>query len=399
MNQAAIRLRFAIPCLFFVLLAGCEERNRYAAPPPSKVTVEKPEVRDVQEYFKTVGQTQAMKRVELRARVSGYLDGIEFADGEVVQESQLLFTIDRAPYDAAVKSAEATLAKAKANLKLAEQRLARAVPLVPQQAVTESELDQIVAERESAAADVESAEAALREARLNLDYTEIRAPFTGRIGRHRVDVGNLVEPATTLLAIIESVDPMHAYFTVSESDLLHYLEMRRTGELKLKDNDQIPVELSIGDQQEFRFHGYIDYREFGVDPATGTTERRAIFPNKDTELRPGLFVQVRIPVGPPVPRMLVEERAIGTDQRGDYLLVVNEKNKVEHRTVTLGQQEDEMRVILDGVAKDDRVIVEGLQRARPGSEVLPEDLAAAEQAVTRTAPAPTGQPSTSERVE
>lgn len=354
-----------------VAFVGCEAPNEYAPPPPPQVTVALPVEEDVQEYFKTIGRTRALSTVELRSRVSGYLDSINFEDGQLVEKDQLLFVIEKAPYEALVQSAQAALAKAQANLELARRQLARTEPLVSRNAVAESELDQAIAERDAAQADVLAAEAALREATLNLGYTEIRAPFAGRIGRHQVDLGNLITPSETLLATLESVDPIQAYFTVSESDLLHFLQMQQNGELP--SDAEIPVDMAFGTSDDYAFHGKIDFLQFGVDPGTGTTERRALFPNADQRLRPGLFVQIRVPVGKPVRRLLINERAIGSSQQGDYVLVVDTENKVVYHPVQLGEIYGDKRVILKGLKPDERVIVEGLQRARPGSVVTPEE--------------------------
>ncbi|WP_442481930.1 efflux RND transporter periplasmic adaptor subunit [Aeoliella sp. SH292] len=364
---------------------GCEAPNEYAPPPPPQVTVAFPVEEDVQEYFKTIGRTRALSTVELRSRVSGYLDSINFEDGQLVEKDQLLFVIEKAPYEALVQSAQATLAKAQANLELARRQLARTEPLVSRNAVAESELDQAVAERDAAEADVLAAQAALREANLNLGYTEIRAPFAGRIGRHQVDLGNLVAPSETLLATLESVDPIQAYFTVSESDLLHFLQMQQNGELP--SDSEIPVDMAFGNSDDYRFHGKIDFLQFGVDPGTGTTERRALFQNADQQLRPGLFVQIRVPVGKPVRRLLINERAIGSSQQGDYVLVVDADNKVVYHPVQLGEIYGDKRVILKGLKPDERVIVEGLQRARPGSVVTPEEAGKAPAPPAAGAPA------------
>jgi RND family efflux transporter MFP subunit len=366
-------------------LTGCDAPNEYAPPPPPQVTVDLPVEEDVQEYFKTIGRTRALSTVELRSRVSGYLDSINFEDGQLVEKDQLLFVIEKAPYEALVQSAQAALAKAQANLELARRQLARTEPLVSRNAVAESELDQAVAERDAAQADVLAAQAALREANLNLGYTEIRAPFAGRIGRHQVDLGNLVAPSETLLATLESVDPIQAYFTVSESDLLHFLKMQQNGELPT--DTEIPVDMAFGNSDDYRFHGKIDFLQFGVDPGTGTTERRALFQNADQQLRPGLFVQIRVPVGKPVRRLLINERAIGASQQGDYVLVVDAENKVVYHPVELGDIYGDKRVILKGLKPDERVIVEGLQRARPGSVVTPEEAGKAPTPPAAGAPA------------
>jgi RND family efflux transporter MFP subunit len=213
----------------------------------------------------------------------------------------------------------------------------------------------------------------VRQAELDLGYTEVRAPFSGRIGRHLVDIGNLVTSGTTLLANVESVDPIHAYFNMSEADLLRFLEMQREGTLRISEADPIGIDLAIGEEGAFSFSGKLDFREFGVDPSTGTTTRRAVFDNADGRLIPGLFVRARAAVGDPRPRLLVEERAVSSDQRGDYLLLVNDKNVVEYRSVKLGRADAGLRVIESGLNAGDRVVINGLQRARPGAEVTPED--------------------------
>ncbi len=304
--------------------------------------------------------------------MEGYLQEIHFKDGELVEEGELLFVVDKAPYKAELASADATLAKASAQLRLSEQQLERARSLAARQVTTESTLEIQEAEVATAGADVALAEAAQQQARLNLNYTEIRAPFAGRMGRHLVDVGNLVQKETTLLASLESVDPIHAYFTISESELSRFREMQRQGTLKYNEGDPVTIELALGDSREFAFAGTLDYREFGIDPATGTTQRRAVFSNADGQLIPGLFVALRTAVGEPHDRFLVEERAVGFDQRGEYLLIVDDQNIVQYRPVKLGLLKDGMRAIESGLNSGDRVVINGLQRARPGTEVSPD---------------------------
>ena len=356
-----------ISLIGLALTAGCQEKNEFVAPPPPAVTVAQPLERAVTDYFETTGNTRAVKTVELRARVTGYLHEIAFKDGEVVDEGDLLFVIEKAPYEAALASAKAELAKSEAQLKLATAQQGRTRTLVERNAATKDQLDIAEAERAQAAANVSAARAMITQAELDLGFTEIRAPFAGRMGRHQVDVGNLVETGSTLLATLEAVDPIHAYFSVSESDLLRFLELQRSGNLQM-----VEIEMALGESDDYNFTGRLDFAEFGVDPATGTTLRRAVFDNPDLKLVPGLFVRVRAAVGDPQPRLLVEERAVSSDQRGDYLLVVNDKKIVEYRLVKLGRADAGLRVIEEGIESGEWVVVNGLQRARPGAPVEPE---------------------------
>ncbi len=353
-------------------LSGCEERNRFVPPPPPEVTVTTPVKREVVDSIEFTGTTRATAEVDLRARVNGYLQRIAFEDGQMVQQGDLLFVIEQAPFLVEVQAARANLQKAQAALQLAEATLRRTTELARRNATTEQELEVRQAERASAAAEVAAAEAALERAEVNLGYTEIRAPISGRIGRHLVDVGNLVQAEQTVLATIQSINPIHAYFYLSERELLRFMDMLRAN--KLPDPETTPpvLYLSLADEPGFPHKGYLDYREMGVDPTTGTVTRRGIFPNPNHVLLPGMFVRIRAPIGEPAPRLLVEERALGSDQRGDFVLVVNEDDTIEYRPVELGIAVDGLRVIEKGIAADDRVVVNGLQRARPGAKVNPQ---------------------------
>lgn len=362
----------AILCLGAAL--GCKPANTYVPPPPPEVSVAVPIERPITEYLELTGVTRAVARVELKARVNGFLKQIAFKDGAFVQEGDLLFVIDPTPYEVERDSARASQRKAEAVLQLEEAQLQRTKDLVRVNAASKEALDVEEAERATAAAEVKAAESAVRRAELELSYTEVRAPLTGRIGRRQLDIGDLVRAEETLLATIESVDPIHAYFTMSEADLLRFLGESRDQPLTDPMDETVPFELALGDSGNFNFEGRLDYKEFGVDPASGTATRRAVFPNASQTLVPGLFVRVRTSLGQPSPRLLVEERAIGFDQRGAFVLVVNGENVVEYRLVRLGALDSGMRVVESGLTQGERVVVNGLQRARPGGTVVPKEV-------------------------
>jgi RND family efflux transporter MFP subunit len=289
-----------------------------------------------------------------------------------VKEGDLLFVIEQAPYQIALDAAKAELERAQATLALAQTEYRRIEPLVPQNAVTQAELDSQAAQVKTSQAGVAAAEAAVHRAELDLSYTEIRAPISGHIGRHLVDVGNLIQAETTQLAIIQAIDPIYAYFDLNKLDLLRFMEMLRKHELPDPSVTPPTLYLGLANEKGFPHEGKLDFRELGVDPGTGTTMRRGIFPNSDGELIPGLFARIHASIGEPVPKLLVEDRAVGTDQRGDFLLVVNDKNVVEYRPVKLGIVDGAMRVIEEGIKPTDLVIVNGVQRARPGITVNPQ---------------------------
>ena len=362
--------------LGMLTLAGCGPRNQYVAPPPPHVTVAQPVVKDVVDYLEFTGTTRATDVVDIRARVNGYLKKIAFSDGAMVHEGDLLFLIEPEPFEVALNSAKAKLQKAEALYSLAVAELKRTEPLVTQGALSQQELDLKKADLATAKAGVGEAKSAIRQAELNLAYTRVLAPIKGRISRHMVDVGNLVQAEQTVLTRLESYQPIHAYFTVSESEMVRLMELARQKKLSRDELKGKEIRLGLTGEVGFPHVGRLDFSELGIEPGTGTQMRRAIFPNEDQSLVPGMFVRVRLQVGEPAPRLLVSERALGADQRGAYVLVVNEKdqNKVEQRPVKFGVAIDGMRVIESGIKPEDWVIVNGLQRARPGSPVNPEKL-------------------------
>jgi RND family efflux transporter MFP subunit len=335
------------------------------------VTIEQPIEREIVEKLEFTGSTRAAEAVDIRARVNGYLQEIKFEDGADVKAGDVLFVIEAAPFQATLDAAKASLQKAEASLALAEAELGRTEPLVKRGALSENELDVKKADVATAKADVAAAKAAIRQADLNLGYTEVKSPFSGRISRHLVDVGNLVTAESTLLTRVEVLDPIHAYFAVSESDVLKFLE-NNEGRISEGSPNQPKLYLGLTGNDDFPYEGRLDFAELGVDTQTGTQMRRGVFPNPDGQLLPGLFVRIRLPVGGPKPRVLVPDRAIATDQRGEYVLVVNDKNVVEYRPVQLGARIKDMRVVSNGLAIDDWIVVNGLQRARPGGMVTPQ---------------------------
>lgn len=374
-------------------LVGCKKKNEYVEPPPPKVTVAQPITEPVTEYIELTGTTQAKEKVDLRSRVNGYLKEIKFKDGAKVSKGDLLFVIEPEPFEVELASAQAALARARATLELAKSQLARSEQLASTRSISQEEIDIQVAQRNTAAAEVATAEAAVRKAELDLGYTQIRAKINGRIGRHLVDVGNLVQAETTPLAIIEAFDPIYVYFSISESDFLRFLDLIRTQ--ALPDPDKVPPVLHMGLASEagYPHKGVLDYRDPSVDPETGTILRRGRFDNPKGYLVPGLFARIRAPIGQPAPKLLIDERAIGTDQRGDYVLVVNESNAVEYRPVKLGLSQGGRRVVEEGLQSDEWIVVKGLQRARPDTIVDPERIPPAQSEPSPAKDAPDEPPS------
>ena len=362
----------ATSCLLIVVASvGCEPRNAFIPPPSPEVTVAQPVTAQVAETVDFTGTTEARQVVQLRARVTGYLHRLAFEDGAQVKEGDLLFVIEQAPFEADVDAAKANLQKAVAQEQLAQANLNRALELQKNRAIAKQDVESNTAELATSAANVKAAEAALRKATLDLNYTEIRAPISGRIGRHLVDIGNLVNKEQTELAVIENIDPIFVYFDVSESVFLRYAALVRAGKVPDPTVNPLVLKAALQNEKGFPHHGYLDYTDLGIDPSSGTIRRRGVFPNSDGLLLSGLFMRIRTEIGDPTPRLLVEERAIGTDQRGSFVLVVDEKNKVEYRPVILGLQTDSLRVIEEGIEASDWIIVNGMQRALPGSQVRP----------------------------
>jgi len=370
-------------CLMLVsLLTACEEQNTYVEPPPPKVTVARPLIQSVTDYLEFTGTTSASAQVEIRARVPGVLKSMFFEPGVYAVQGELLFVISPEEYEADLKAAEAELARAEALQVETAKTRQRTRTLKKKGHVSEAKLDEAEAGALAAEAEVLIRQAALNRARINLGYTEVRAPMSGRVGRNLVDLGNLVgEGEATVLTEITVQDPMYVYFNLSELDLLKVVETYRA-RVREKGIDTrtesarkagLEVFLGLSDEAGYPHRGIIDFAESGVDPETGTLQLRAIFDNslRPPKLYPGLFGRLRLPVAERPDMPLVTDRAVGADQSGRFLLVVNRENVVEKRNVELGQLVDGLRVIESGLGPEDRVVVSGIQRARPGAKVDP----------------------------
>lgn len=356
--------------------------------PPAAVTVANPLLQEVTDYYDFPGETAAVGEVEVRARVTGYIVKVNFEDGQEVKKGDLLFEIDPRPYQAALDRAKGDLMRLQATLAKAQADLARSERLRPSGAVSQDEYEQHAAQVAIAEASIQSAEAEIREAGLNLEFTRIVSPIDGRASRRLVTEGNLVQTgsgSSTILTTVVTTDPIYVYFNMEEPVLLKYLSLdwgadgkavlHRIKQLK------VPVEIGLDNDEGFPHAGLLDFLDNKVNRGTGTIQARAVFDNSARHLTPGLYVRVRVPFGKPRQAMLVSDRAIGADLQQKFLLTVNDKNEVEHRDIQVGALHGGLRVIESGIGPGDRVIVKGLQRARPGDVVIPKN---GEQAVAST---------------
>jgi RND family efflux transporter MFP subunit len=370
-------MKFSTVLLATTLLtiAACGGKAPPAMAPP-EVTVAKPLVRQITDWDEYTGRLAAVESVEIRARVSGYLQSVHFQDGALVKRGDLLFVIDPRPYEAARDEARADLTSARVRLELAVNDLDRARRLFASRAISEEELDARNKEKREADSALEAAQAAEKAAALNLEFARIKAPISGRIGRKLVTVGNLVTSDgnnATLLTTLVSVDPIHVYFTADERAFLRYTRLAEQGIRPSSRNVANPVRLQLADEQGFPHEGVMDFVDNTVDQATGTMQGRAIFANPRGDLTPGLFGRIQLLGEGPYEALIVPDQAIGTDQAQRLVYVVGEDNAVTPRPVTLGRSLGALRVIRSGLKPTDRVVINGVQRVRPGSAVKPVD--------------------------
>lgn len=355
-------------------LAACGESPQKAGgPPPPTVTVAPPAKRMVAEQDEYVGRFVAVDSVEMRSRVSGYLEKVHFADGQIVRQGDLLFTIDRRPFQNALDQVRATLAQARANLAFAASDLERAQQLFKEKTISEQVFDQRTQAKRSAEALVQAQEAAVRQAALDLEFTELRAPVTGRIGDRRVAPGNLVTGGTsgntTLLATIVSIDPIRFEFTFDEASFLRYERLSKDGKDVASRGQSSPVALKLIDEKDFAHQGRMDFVDNVIDRSSGTIRGRAVFDNPKGVFTPGMFARVRIAAAAPAEVLTVPDTAIGSEQTRRFVYVVTPDGAAAPKYVTLGAVVDGQRIVTSGLTAEDRVIVNGLMRVRPGQKV------------------------------
>lgn len=368
-------LGLAVAAALALVPGAC--RKAPPPPPPPEVTVATPVRREVADWDEFSGHFESVDAVEVRPRVAGYLQRVAFAEGADVRRGDVLFVIDQRPYTAEVAKAEAELERARTQEKLAEMELDRARRLVNTQAISREELDARASSRAEGAAAVRGAEAALRTARLNLEWTTVRAPIAGRVGRAEVTTGNLVQagpPTATLLTTIVSLDPIYVYFDSDEQAYLKYL-----GALRGVDHASAaggagrrPVHVGLAGETGFPHEGTLDFVDNRLDRAAGTIRVRAVLPNAKRTFAPGLFARVRLASDERHPATLIQDQAVGTDQDRKFVLVLKPDSTLEYRAVTLGRVVDGLRVVQSGLRDGEEVVVNGQLRVRPGMKVIPK---------------------------
>jgi RND family efflux transporter MFP subunit len=343
--------------------------------PPAEVTVSKPLVKNIVEWDEFTGQFEAVDSVEIRARVSGYLDSIHFEDGQMVNKGDLLFVIDQRPFQISLSSAQSALTSANARLAFAKSELGRASKLRQSDYLSQSTYDQRMQEMQSASADAQVATSAINAAQLNLAFTQITAPISGRIGRHEVSVGNLISGGeggpTTLLTTIVSLDPIHFVFDMSEADYLAYQRAIEAGKLQNTRDSGVKVSAHLMDENDWTLQGTLDFVNNQVNRTAGTIRARAVFPNPGLLVTPGQFGRIRIPGSEPHDAIMIPDSAILSDQSQKIVMVVQPDDSVAPRVIRPGPSIDGLRVVREGLSPDDVIVIDGLVRVRPGAKVTP----------------------------
>jgi RND family efflux transporter MFP subunit len=350
-----------------LLAVGCRQAPPAVAPPPPTVTVADVEEREIADWDEFIGRLEAVDAVEVRARVSGYIERASFKEGKEVRKGDLLFQIDPRPYQAELARAEAELAQARSAAALAARTVERSRPLIAADAMSREEFDNRSGAGERAAAAVRAAQAALASARLNLEWTHVRSPIRGRVGRAEITAGNLVQAGGQRLTTVVSVDPIYLTFDADERSYLKYIARRAAG----TGERRVPVIMGMANEDgTFPHRGFLDFIDNRLDPRTGTARARAVFSNRDEIFAPGLFARVRLFGGSEArPSPVVADRAVGTDQDKKFVLVLKPDSTVEYRPIQLGRLVDGYRVVTAGLKAGERIVVNGLQRVRPGMKV------------------------------
>ena len=386
-----MRTRWLLPAgalLPVLVLAGCGAKPADPPPPPAVTAAAVPE-REVTDWDEFTGRLEAVDQVEIRPRVTGYIERVAFAEGKEVRKGEVLFEIDPRPYQAELARAEAQLAEARTGAELAAREVARARRLVAVQAISREEYDARVSAQAQGDASVQAAQAAVRTARLNLDWTRVRAPIAGRVSRAEVTAGNLVlagPPTATLLTTVMSLDPVYVYFDADERTYLKYAGLARDGTRPSSRDARTPIYLGLIDEDgQFPHKGYVDFVDNTVNPETGTIRARAVFSNKDHAFTPGLFARLKLEGSGQYRATLVVDRAVGTDQDKKFVLVLKPDSTVDYRSVQLGRLVDGLRVVTSGLKQGDEVVINGLQRVRPGMKVTPTLAPMAPDTTTDTA--------------
>jgi RND family efflux transporter MFP subunit len=378
------------------LAGGCNQAAPAQMPPAKAPEVEVclPVYQDIADYEDFTGQTESVKTIDLRARVTGYLTEVNFQHGAEVEKGDLLFEIDPPYYKAEADRAAGVVAQTEARLDRLKLDYARAEKLRPTNVITKEQFDLVSGDLAEAEANLQTAKASLKIANVNLGYCEIRAPIAGRMSRPYIDPGNLVKADDTILTRIVAQDPMWVYFDLDERTMLRLRRLEQSGTMSQPMEGQLKVLMGLADEKGYAHQGAIDFEENRLDPSTGTLRVRGVFDNRDRLLKPGLFVRVRVPIGEPYRALLVPEPAVGTDQGQKFLYVLDDDNKVAYRRVQVGKLHDGLRVIAEGLKPNERVVVVGLQRVRPDIKVEAHLVPAIQTAVVREPGTPRGLPTT-----
>lgn len=390
MNRSSSLAALSVAMLTCIAIGGCRRAAAVPPPPPvPEVEVARPLVREVTDHEDFTGQTEAFRTIDIRARVTGYLDHVNFTEGAEVEAGTTLFEIDPRPYQAEFDRSKATVVQGEARLNRLEADLRRAEILHTKRTISDEEYERVVADRADAKAGIEAAKASLELSQLNLEFTKVTAPIRGRLSRQYIDPGNLVTGDETILTRIVSQDPMYVYFDIDERTMLRVRRLVLDSISTATAAPAVPVLMGLADEEGYPHRGKIDFQENRVDAGTGTLRVRGLFPNATRVLAPGFFVRIRLPIGEPYQAIVVPEQAVGTDQGQKFVYVVDDQNQVVYRRIKVGRLHEGYRVVQEGLKTSELVVVSGLQRVRPGAKVQIKPAQPAERSDSAANPADT----------